>query len=420
MSISISDYDAVLKDVYSSEKIFEQVYQENPLLAMMPKERQGGRRFVQSVRYAKPGGASANYGTAATNADRSKSRYEDFLMQRKKQYQRVEVDNELLYATNSPRESFKKALDEFDDGFKALGEKLSKRIYRSQSGVVGQMANSSVSTTTITLADKADAFNFQYGDVISFATGDGSGQLDSGDTTEVTNVDHEAGTLTVADTLNVKISGITTTSYIYHDGDYNDCLSGFEDWCPLGSSRATKLAATFHGATRTAGGVWLGGVYMDGTAMGGIDEILIKLVGKIGKFGGRTSHIFMNPETITDMQLLSNSKLRAESLSAKVAIPGSDIVIGFSGFKVQIGDRQVSVFGDRSCPSNRIWALQLNTWNFIHAGEPINWLGEEFTGSRLTRHPSKDAMYSDLGVYSNVGCRAPAWNGGAVIPSSTT
>lgn len=419
MSLTQTDYEAVLKDYYSDDKIKQQVYQDNVLLALMPKERQGGKKFVQPVRYAKPGGASAAFGTSATNSNRSKSRFEDFLISQTTQYQRVSISNQLLYSTTSPRDSFRKAFDEFDDGFRSLGEKLSKRIYRTAGGSVGKMANSTTATTTITLADKADVFNFQYGDVINFATGDGSGQLDSGDTTEVTGVDHQAGTLTVADTLSTKIAGITTTSYIFHEGDYNSCLSGFEDWVPV-TDRATKLAAAFHGvSTRVPGGALLGGVFMDGTTMGSVDEILIKLCAQIEMFGGKTSHIFMNPMTISDMQLLSNSKLHTEPVMTKLPMAGGEVVIGFSGFKVQVNSRQVTVYGDRSCPSNRIWALQLDTWKFLHAGDEINWLGEAFTGQKLTRHPNEDAMYSDLGSYCNVGCSAPAWNGVASIPVAT-
>ncbi|HVH39584.1 MAG TPA: hypothetical protein VM764_06150, partial [Gemmatimonadaceae bacterium] len=86
---------------------------------------------------------------------------------------------------------------------------------------------------------------------------------------------------------------------------------------------------------------------------------------------------------------------------------------------VQIGARTVKVYGARSCPSNRIHALQMDTWKLYHAGKIINWLGEEWTGDKLTRHATEDAMLADLGVYCNLGCSAPAWNGTAKITPST-
>ncbi len=76
-----------------------------------------------------------------------------------------------------------------------------------------------------------------------FSDADGTGSLrDSGDTTTVTEVDHEEGLVTCADTLNTKITGIATTDYVFQDGDYNACLAGLEDWLPV-DDRATKLGA---------------------------------------------------------------------------------------------------------------------------------------------------------------------------------
>lgn len=420
MAHNPTDYDAVLQDYYTEDKIKEQTFSENPLYAMMPKEQAGGKKYVQPVRYGHPGGASAVYGTAKTNSNKSKSKYEDFLITRKKQYQNVTIDNELLYATESPRASFKKAFDEFDDGFRGLGEKIGRRLYRTSGGAIGKMNNSTVSTTTITLLDKASAFNFEQGQQLQFAAADGTGSLrDSGDVTEVTAIDYEEGTITVADTLNVKIAAIAVGDYIFQEGDFGECISGIEDWIPV-DDRTTKLAASFHSVTRTPNPVRLGGVYMDGTAMGGLDEVLIKLVGKIGKHGGNTSHIYANPETLTDLQLSSNAKmLLPQEIYTTMKSSSGEVIVGFAGYKVQIGSRTVRVYGDRNCPSNRIHALQMNTWKIYHAGKSINWLGEEWTGTKLTRHPTEDAMFADLGAYMNVGCSAPAWNGTAKITPHT-
>ena len=50
--------------------------------------------------------------------------------------------------------------------------------------------------------------------------------------------------------------------------------------------------------------------------------------------------------------------------------------IGFSGMKVTIGDRVVSIYGDRSCPSNRIYMLELPSWRLWHTGDLPGFLGE--------------------------------------------
>ncbi|MGN6107236.1 MAG: hypothetical protein ACTHU0_19165 [Kofleriaceae bacterium] len=416
---NLSNQDAVLKDYYTDDKIKEQSYGENPFFAMVRKERgvmAGGRRYVQPVEFAHPGGSSSDYAKAMANA--TTSSYEDFLIQRQKQYQRVLVQHELLFATQSQRDSFQKALDEFDRGFRGLGEKIGRRAYRTQGGSIGRMANTAVTTTVITLADKASAFNFHQGQVLQFAAADGTGALrDSGDTTVVTEIDIEGGTITVADQLDTKITGIQATDYVFVDGDFGQCLSGLEDWLPV-DNRAAKLAAAFHGVVRKPAADYLGGIYMDGTTMGGLDEVIIKLTGKVGKYGGRTSHIFANPESLSDMQLLTNSKLQAEAIRSVMRGEDGEVLVGFSGFRAVVGGRTVRIYGDRNCPSNRIYALQLDTWTLWHSGKLVNWLGEDYTGSKLKQAENEDSAEARLGNYCNVGCSAPGWNGVAKINPS--
>jgi hypothetical protein len=416
-SHTMTNQDAVLKDYYTDDKIKEQSYGENPLFAFMKKERgqmAGGRRYVQPVEFGHPGGATSEYVKAMTNG--TASSYEDFLIPRKKQYQRVQVDHELMFATESQRESFRKALDEFDRGFKGLGEKIGRRIYRTQGGSMGRMDNASVAVTVITLEDKASSFNFHIGQKLTFAAADGSGsERDSGDTTTVTAVDHENGLITVEDQLNTKITGIGLTDYVFTSGDFNQCLAGLEDWLPV-DDRSTKLAASFNSVTRSAAPDYLGGIYMDGTAMGGLDEVIIKLVGKLGKYGAQTSHILANPESLSDLELLSNSKMRiVAELNTKVIGEAGEVLVGFSGYRAVVGGRSVKIYGDRNCPSNRLHALQLDTWTLWHTGKLVNWLGEAYTGQRLRPSENDDCAEARLGSYQNVGCSAPGWNGVAKI-----
>ncbi len=420
-SHTLSNQDAVLKDYYTDDKIKEMSYGENPFFAFMKKERgtmAGGRRYVQPIEFAHPGGSSASYSKAMTNG--TASAYEDFLIARKKQYQRIQVDHELLFATSGQRESFRKAINEFDRGLKGLGEKIGRRAYRTQGGSMGKMANTTTSTTVITLADKASAFNFMKGQTLTFAAADGTGsERDSGDTTTVVSVDIEGGLVTCADTLGTKISGLGTTDFIFQDGDFNQCLAGLEGWLPV-DDRTAQLAASFNSVTRSDAPDYLGGIYMDGTAMGGLDEVIIKLVGKLGKYGAQTSHIFANPESLSDLELLSNSKMRIVSeLNTKMVGSEGDVIVGFTGYKAIVGGRTVKVYSDRNCPSNRLYALQLDTWTLWHTGELVNWLGEAYTGSKMQPSQNEDAAEARLGSYMNIGCSAPGWNGVAKINVAT-
>lgn len=414
MTLDSTAYDAVLKDYYTRDKIEEQSFLDNPFYAMVPKKMAGGRRYPQPVEYGRPTNANATFTTAMTNATNSK--YDDFLLTRVDQYQRVLVDHELLLATEKADEAFQPAFDEFDKGFRGLGEKMAKRLYRTSTGSIGQMANSSVATAVITLADKADAFNFEVDTVLQFSDTDGSALLDSGETLTVIAVDTEEGTVTVNALLNT-IALIGTNDFIYVAGDHNLGLSGLEDWFPV-ANRATKLAASFFGVTRSANPVRLGGVYLDGTTLGGIDEILIKLIAKQAKHGGRPSHVFMNPETFSDLQLLANGKtFISQSIETQVKGADGDYVIGFPGLKVNIGGFNVRVYGDVNCPSNRIYSLQMSTLKLWHTGPLPMFLGEKFLGGRILKlAETEDSLEARIGAYCQLGCSAPGKNAVASVP----
>lgn len=419
---TLANQDAFLKDVYTDEKILEQSFGDNPWLAMVQKKRgktAGGRRYIQPVEYQNPSGAGADYGFAMT--DNTVSKYLDFILSRMKQYQRIQINNELIYASDKKSDAFVEALKEFDRGFKSLGEKIGRRLYRTQGGSLGQLSISSTSTNTLQFTDNAAAFNFVVDQVLQFSTTDGSGTLlASGASTLVTSVDEESGTVTIADNLATKIAGVTTSSYVFQRGDYNACLSGLADWLPsIPATRPALLAASFNNIVRNVSPVRLGGVFLDGTSIGDLDAVIIKLVSKIVKYGGKTSHIFANPESLSDLEIVSNSKVRILSdVMTNVEGPNGDVIVGFAGYKALCGGRTVMIYPDRNCPSINLYALQLDTWTLWHTGEWINWTGEMATGLRIRPSENEDSVEARLGSYQNLGCSAPGWNGVARLNAS--
>jgi hypothetical protein len=421
-SHTLSNQDAALKDVFVPDRVAEMSYGDNPMYAMLDKMRgtmAGGRRYVQPIEFSNPGGASASYVDAMSN--NTTSLYTDFLIDRKKQYQRVQVDHELLFATERKSDAFVRAIDEFDRGLRSLGEKIGRRCYRTMGGSLGKLSLASTTTTTLSFTDNAAVFNAHMGQVLQFAAADGTGSLrDSGDTVTVIGIDHEAGTLTIDVDLATKISGVQVGDYAFPKGDFGVCIAGLADWMPI-DNRAARLAASYFSTTRSVSPVYLGGVTMDGTSFGGLDEVFIKLVGKVGKYNGKTSHIFANTESLTDLELLSNSKMKimAEIEMQMKSETTGDVIVGFSGYRVMIGGRTVRVFPDRNCPSNVVHALQMDTWKLWHTGEMVNWLGEDYTGHKMQPSQNDDAAEARLGGYQNLGCKAPGWNGSSKInPSS--
>lgn len=415
---NLSNFDSMLKDWYVDDRVKELSFFQNAFFAMLEKkngQEAGARQYIQPIEYEHPGGESAGFSDAMT--DNSPGLWDQFLLARKAQYKRVLVDYELLAATKTNREAFDKAMKIFDKGFRGFGGKIGRRLFRTVGGSIGQLSIQSTSTTTLSFADRAHIFGLQIGMKLQFATADGTGSLlDNGDYVTVTAVDHRNNTFTIDQTLATAIAGVTTTSYVFQKGDFGACLNGLEDWLPV-DDRTTRLAAAYNGVTRSASPVLLGGVYLDGSTMA-LDEVLINLVGEVGLYGGTTDFIMANPRTLTDMQLLDSGKLTAQAVQCQLRNANDEVLVGFSGYRVVIGDKTVFVTGERHCPMSRVYALQLDTWTLWHAGQIVNWLGEEITGSKLKAAENEPSAEARLGSWCNLGCSAPGYNGVAKITPS--
>jgi len=417
---NFQNQDAILKDVYDERTMLTQSYQKNPFFAMVDKrigEEAGGRRFIQAVEFENPGGASANYGKSRLNA--SISQYAPFILSSTDQHQYVRVQHKLMLATQTRPEAFVDALEQFDNAFKSLGQKVGRRMYRTLGGSLGQLAITDTNTTTITFADDASIFYLQIGMKLQFGSDDGITILDGGDTVTVLTIDHAARSATVDRNLSTAIVGIATNSFVFQDGDFGLCLSGLEDWLPV-DNRASRLAASFNNVTRSTAGTLLGGVFFDGTTRGSLDETIILMNAEIGNFNGEVDVCLTNPRQVADLMLVKTSKIRIE---ASVTVrptdsEGNALTIGFPAFKVLVGDKSVILMSDRSCPSTRLYELQMNTWRLWYTGKLINWQGEFYGEPRIKASRDTDDAEAQLSSYCNLGCRAPSYNGVAKLRAS--
>lgn len=417
-SHNFTNQDAVLKDTYDEREMLTQSYDGNPFFGMIDKEigeDAGGRRYVQPVEFENPGGASADYGKSRLNATTSK--YDAFIIATTQQHQYIRVEHRLMLASMRKPETFVKALDQFDRGFKSLGQKVGRRMYRTLGGSIGQLSISSTTTTTLTFADDASIFYIQIGMKLAFSATDGTGTLlDGGDTVTVTKINHSGRSCTIDRDLATAIAGVATNSFVFPDGDYGACMSGLEDWLPV-DNRTARLAATFSNVTRSDSETYLGGVFYDGSSGGSLDETIILLNAEIGNYNGQVDTALTNPRQIANLVLTKNSKVRIEaSVTAKpVDSEGKTLTVGFKGFRILVGDKSVLLMGDRSCPSTRLYELQMNTWRLWYTGNLINWQGEVYGEPRIKASRDSDDAEAQLDFYGNVGCRAPGFNGVAKL-----
>ena len=211
MALDFSSFQSALKTLYPDWALKNMIFQNNPLLALMPKETdfKGDYKKVPLIIGA-PQNTSADFAIAANSGSAlgTQSTLKAFLLSRARKYSLAEVSNEIARASIGNESAFIEAVKlEMDGAIRSLSNQLGLEIFRDGAGVVGRLSATSGVTTTITLADPTQAITLEIGSYLRFSTAaDGSG-LKTG-TLQITGINRPAGTITLS------ASGATLTPAI--------------------------------------------------------------------------------------------------------------------------------------------------------------------------------------------------------------
>lgn len=401
MALDMTSFDAALKQHYTDEAVENMVYKDNPFLALVAKmEDFGGRNLPIPLIYGNPQNRSATFSTAIAGA--TTSRLDDFLLTRVKDYSIATIDNETLEASKGNANAFLEAATvEIDGVINSLTRSLAQKLYRSGWGDLGRI-DSTVTGTTLTLANANDIVNFEVGMELVFAASKDSDALrDSGDSVTVVAVNRSAGSMTV-DNLS-GISGLTAADYIFVKGDRQDsatpsrlAVAGLEAWCPS----SAPGSASFFGVDRTVDVTRLGGLRLDGSSVP-IEEALIEGASLVAREGGKLDHFFMSYATFSSLEKALGSKVQYVDVKMNAEV-------GFRGIMVNGPRGPIKVIPDQNCPSDRVHGVQLSAWKLYSLGKAVRVIDTD--GLQMLRQAAADGVEVRYGFYGNLGCRAPGFN----------
>ena len=405
-SFNLTNFNAAMKHMYPYKKVENMVYQNNPLLAMIPKSTKfPGRNATFGVEYGLTNGRSATFQTAQNN--RSGTKIEDFVVTRVKDYAVVSVDNETLLAADGNEGSLLDvAKSKTDSAIHALSRAMGRDIYRGGTGQIGQVhASSFTGGGTALVLIEGHGVNFEVGMRLKASATDGSALYDGVLTVTAVNGD----TLTTDVNLTAGIPSLSTSDFLYVEGDGSGSttsltkIAGLDAWIP-----ATVGSGAFFGVDRTQHSTRLGGqrqAYADS-----VQETIINAAVKTAREGGRPDAMFINP---TDWAEL------AFDLEGRAAVGGANHrrrydpkdkvgVFGFSSISIATPTGMVDVYADHNCPINVGYLLQLNTWEFKSLGTAPRLL--DFDGLKGVRQANEDGVEYRWGYYGNLICKAPGFN----------
>jgi hypothetical protein len=398
MAIDMTSFAAALKTLYPKDVLKDLTYQDNPLLALLPKEENaGGDSIKVPIIIGNPQGRSAALSTAITN--KGNSTIKAFSLTRVSDYGVASINRETMLASEGDMMAFAKARKVEVDGIvNTVSRSLAKALYGAGTGILGQISSgSTVGSTTITLSDINDITNFEVGMKVK-AYQNATGSSARGNAGTIVGINRQTGTLSFAGNWDTA-TGCSASDYLAQDGDYGSMLSGLGAWIPSSAPAAT----TFFGVDRTADTSRLGGVRHDGAGQT-VEEALIDLCRKVAREGGKTSHVFLNPVQVGNL---------VKSLSSKVnydVAKSADADIGFDSIKLYTPNGIVQVVSDYNCPATKGYALKMDTWKLysIQAAPHIFDLDND---QKLLREATTDGYELRVGYYAQLGCSAPGHNG---------
>lgn len=405
MTLDLTSFAPALKTYYPPGKIEKMVYGDRPLMAMMPKDESFyGDSSKEPWMYGNPQNISANFSNA--QAQTTESKYQAPLITRVKKYGFGFIDNETIKASQNDKGAFFRALtSEIDNTLDGVAQALAVDLARDGSGALGRRA--SASTNVITLTQPEDTRGFEVGMTVVASDTKTGGSLRSGSTT-VTAVDSVAGTITLASAA--AITSFADNDYLYRQGDYDACLSGFQAWIPY-DNRASLLAASFFGITRTANPTRMAGVASDLSALP-IEQAVSRALTLVEAEGGRPDYGFTSFEDFEDLRNALGSKVYYQEVTTNASQTkyGS---IGFSGIRVHGSNGIVTVLADRTIPAGRFFLMTSKSWKLRSLGPVVDLFDTD--SLPFLRSSSADSVEVRLTSYSNVSCRAPAYNGQFVL-----
>ena len=396
MALDLTSFASALKVHYTSDRVENMVYQDNPLLALMSKYEQfGGKNLPIPIIYGNPQGRSASFSNAQSN--KSSSQLKDFVLTRAKDYSLASIDNETLEASKGNANAFLEAATvEIDGAIHSAARSLAISMYRKGSGSIGQLSATSGVTTTITLADVESVTNFEKGMTLVLSTADGGGSVKAG-TTVVTGIDRDLGTVTVATSMASFTPAGAVSDFVFVQGDYDAKIKGLQAWLP---DTAPTSGDNFFSVDRSSDVTRLAGIRFDGSAMP-IEEALISAASRVAREGGKPTHCFMSYSKYADLEKALGSKIQYIDMKVNAEIM-------FRGIQINGPRGPIKVVPDQNCPNDRAFMLEMDVWKLYSLGKAPKILDTD--GLKMLRDSNADSVEVRIGYYGQVGCRAPGRN----------
>jgi len=393
---TVATLSAALKTLWPQKKIQTILYKDAPFLGLIPKMTKfTGNNLVLATRYSGQQGRSSKFATAQAN--RANAAQVAFTLTRVQDYAVGGMTGEAVEAALGSEGSLIDGMNqEMDTSMVAIKRSICQALYGNGGGSIGQI--STLVGSVVTLVNRTDIVNWEINTKFEASTADGTSGARKGvpDQATVTNIDRDAGAITFSGA----ITGLAVADFLFIQDDFGIKMSGLAAWLP----QTPPTSTLFFGVDRTPDLTRLGGIRFAATAGAPIEETLQLALARFFEHGALIDHVFMNP---VDLNKLTTS-MGSKSLYEMVKAPET-VTIGYKAVTVIGPGGEVKVFADPSCPAGKAFALTMDTWKLYSLGDAPHLLNRD--GLSVRAEATADAYQWRLGLYGQVGCVAPGYNG---------
>ena len=402
---------APLRELYPSLSVPELYgYSKSPLWTMCHKEADFTGE-VYKLDYAHDG---MSYGWTLSDAEniRQSPQFENAKLTRAKGYAVGRMENEAIAATKNDAGAAVRLYERtMKSAMKAMIRMMAGGMYRNGMSR-GTIATGGISSNTITLTNKTDTHNFTVGQTIQLNTSaDGSGTTHSGgsENHEITSINNQAGTLTVATLASDAAAGdhvICGSS----DADLSIAvpISGLERIIPI--TAPTAGSDLYFGCDRGINVNKLSGWRLNEPSLQ-VKNVVQKLAAIMASGEAEADCVFMNPMT--------HYKLYEELNANMERLPGGMGVDGFEGFRAPSALGPLKFYADPYCPENRIFIgnTDKESLRFPHLGECPQYADEDGNTLRQVSPQVGDAVQFFLRFWGQLAIPVPLnWGVAAITP----
>lgn len=405
MSLSTSNADPILKQLYRDENLEDLTNNKNPFLMSVDRfEKFNGRNMPILPLYGNPQTVSADFATAQSAAAGESSKWGQFLITGSTKYSVVTVTGDIISQTRDDMGSFVRAVkNETDRGLIQLANSRAGELFRSGWGDIGVIGTVPGSASTITLATASDGVAFEKGQKHVFAATQSTSVLRSASTLTVVSVARSKTTTTVVYSGTLASVSAVAGDSIFNAGDRQNSatparlvVAGVEAWCPV---TAPTAGDSFFGQDRSVDSR-LYGISQDSSGQS-LEEAFLDADASVGLEGGQLDKIFVNPRTYAEAVKSLGSRVRYQDFTKGK--------VGFSSLMVAGQSGDIAIIADRSVPANRMYGLESDSWLLVSDKKFVRINDDD--GLIVLRQASGDGV--EVRLKSAIGqltCKAPNHN----------